>query len=417
MSSGNHSVQASHIAIVGGGMVGVSLALMLAKQLSAGDECVKISLIEKFPFPEQGTALAQPSFDMRSSALSVGSIAMLKALGVWQALADQVAPIKDIHISDQGHYTSTLIHAKNYDVEQLGGVVANSHLGQCLLAQLSSSRVECIAPATVTGCRLRQHGAQLSVQTEDSGETKTSELLVDLVLIADGADSPLRQSLGIDSQSQPYQQSAIITNIALERDHQQVAYERFTHQGPLALLPLEPFAGEHRASVVWTRDHSSVDALMALDDETFLQELQACFGYRAGNFTKVGKRYSYELNLVQSTEQVRSHIVVLGNAAHFLHPVAGQGFNLSLRDCATLVDILAHAYRNHQPLGHYSTLEKYVAKREYDQDLTIGLTDTMVKMFSSKKLSLSVLRQLGLYGLQAIPGTKNLLARQMMGAL
>lgn len=410
------TVKPVHIAIVGGGMVGVSLALMLAQRVKHGEHGLQISLIEKFPFPEHSSdALTQPSFDSRSTALSAGSIALLKDLQVWEGLQSQAESIRDIHISDQGHYGSSLLHAEDYGVDALGCVVANSHLGQCLLAQLQHSAVTCIAPATVTGCQLTKVGAKLHLE-EGVGQ-QAKELLADVVLIADGAGSPLRQSLGIDSHTRHYQQSAIITNIALEKPHKGVAYERFTDQGPLALLPLDNCDGAYRASVVWTRNTAEVDATMALSDEAFLAALQACFGYRAGRFLQVGTRQSYPLSLVQSAEQVRSHIVVLGNAAHFLHPVAGQGFNLSLRDCTVLVDVLAKAFRQGEPLGHFRTLEEYQTLREHDQSLTIGLTDTMVKTFSSKALSLSVLRQLGLYGLQAVPRAKQALARQMMGVL
>jgi ubiquinone biosynthesis UbiH/UbiF/VisC/COQ6 family hydroxylase len=276
---------------------------------------------------------------------------------------------------------------------------------------LAQAKIDCIAPATVNPCTLKKKGALLSLTENDI----TSGLVADVVLVADGADSPLRKFLGIDSDTRHYQQSAIITNIALEKPHKGIAYERFTEQGPLALLPLSDCEDVHRASVVWTRDTHEAEAIMALDDDAFMQQLQACFGYRAGHIQQVGQRQSYPLSLVQAKEQVRSNIVILGNAAHFLHPVAGQGFNLSLRDCAALVEVLANACQHQQPLGDYNTLLQYQQQREQDQQLTISLTDAMVKTFSSKKWSLSVMRQLGLYSLQALPNAKKTLARQMMG--
>lgn len=429
MSQIHDSVQqAQHIAIVGGGMVGMSLAIMLSQALVDSQQAVRITLIEKFPLlpsSPQGDApphediaapIHIPSFDARSTALSAGSVELLKTIQLWPALKAQAQPITDIHISDKGHYGSTQLQAHNYGLDALGYVVENRGLGQCLLARLQQTSVRCIAPATVSRCQIKKTGAVLHLtHTDENNHSNESQLNADLVLIADGADSPLRQSLGIDSDSTPYHQSAIITNIALKKPHQGVAYERFTSQGPLAVLPLSDCEGLHRASVVWTRETQQADDIMALDNNAFMQQLQDCFGYRADHIQQVGQRHCYPLALVQAKEQIRSHIVVLGNAAHFLHPVAGQGFNLSLRDSAALVKVLSQAVHAQQPIGHYKTLHAYEQLREKDQQLTMGLTDAMVKTFSSSKASLSVMRQLGLLSLHALPMAKKTLARQMMG--
>lgn len=410
-----------HIAIVGGGMVGVTLALMLADQSSTSSP-LKITLIEKFPFPKtQEDQSLQPSFDARSTALSAGSVGLLKQLGCWDKLKQHAEPIRDIHISDKGHYGGTLLNAADYDVDALGYVLENRWLGQCLLQRLDELQqqvnIQCLAPATVESCQFTQRSAVLSIRQPDDIE---SSLEADVVLIADGAESPLRQSLGIDARTTAYKQSAIIANVALKAPHQGVAYERFTEQGPLAVLPLETCDGVHRASVVWTRHNhegnNQAEALMALDDNDFLSALQDCFGYRAGVFTQVGQRHCYPLELVEATEQVRSRIVIAGNAAHFLHPVAGQGFNLSLRDSAVLAGILIKAHSNGQDIGALKVLSEYEKQREKDQQLTIGLTNAMVKTFSTRGMSLSVMRQLGLLSLQAVPAMKQSLARQMMGA-
>lgn len=419
-----------HVAIVGGGMVGVTLAIMLDQ---AFDTNVKLSLIEKFPLPftnhsakdsEQKAQqkplqqpllqpILQPSFDARSTALSASSVDILNQLGLWAELKPQAHAINDIHISDQGHYGSTLLHAHDYDVDALGYVIENSVLGHGLMARLQQTSVACIAPATVSHCQMKKQGAVLTLDAEKTRKTITA----DVVIIADGVDSPLRQSLGIDSEKTPYQQSAIIANVALNCPHNGIAYERFTEQGPLALLPLNDFDGQPRASVVWTRDTDNVDEVMALNDQDFIAQLQQCFGYRADHIAHVGQRHCYPLTLVQAKEQVRSNIVVLGNAAHFLHPVAGQGFNLSLRDSEVLVDVLAQAVKQQQAIGHYSVLQQYEQRREKDQQLTIGLTHMLVNLFSSKKLSLSVVRQLGLLSLHAVPSMKKTLAKKMMGVL
>ena len=405
-----------HIAIVGGGMVGVSLALMLAGRCSSST-AIRITLIEQFPFPEHDShSLFQPSFDARSTALSAGSVAILQSLGCWEALRKHAEPIGHIHISDRGHYGNTLLHAQDYSLPALGYVIENRWLGQCLLARLEqlqqTAPIHCMAPATVERCQLSANAAELSVRhRNDTLERVTA----DVVLIADGAKSPLRKTLGIDTSTTSYKQSAIITNVALQEPHQGVAYERFTQEGPLAVLPLETCKGTHRASVVWTRNSDLVDDVMSLEDSHFLSALQSAFGYRAGMFTHVGQRHCYPLELVESVEQVRSRIVVAGNAAHFLHPVAGQGFNLSLRDSEVLADVLLQAHQRKQDMGSYSVLSEYEQQRERDQQVTIGLTDTMVNVFSSQKLSLAAMRQIGLLSLQVLPPLKHALAKQMMG--
>ncbi|MFT5116496.1 MAG: 2-polyprenyl-6-methoxyphenol 4-hydroxylase [Kiritimatiellia bacterium] len=428
---------AQGIVIIGGGMVGISLALMLSKALSKTHPRMPIVLIEKCPFPEKNTTPSlQSSLDTRATALSAGSVKLLQDIDCWQALSHQAEPISDIHISDRGHYAGTLLHASDYAVDALGYVVENSALGQCLLQQLHATTVKCIAPATVEQCRFTRQGVELSLQQNNvSSELVSNEknkiLQADLVLIADGADSPLSKSLGIETQTTQYQQSAIITNVALAKPHKGTAYERFTDQGPLALLPLGDRDGMHRASVVWTRETKQIDGLMQLSDEGFLQQLQHCFGYRADHILQVGKRQVYPLQLLQATEQVRSHLVLMGNAAHFLHPVAGQGFNLSLRDCATLASVLSSSatlpssssgsdcasekYTTYTNLGDYKILKEYLSRRETDQQLTVGLTHALVNTFSSSKLSVSVLRQCGLLSLQALPRVKTQLAQQMMG--
>jgi 2-octaprenyl-6-methoxyphenol hydroxylase len=407
------------IVIVGGGMVGISLALMLSKSFANSRCPVHIALIEQFAFPSappetqdktegEFSPMPQESFDARSTALSAGSVGLLAEVACWSELSVYAEAIQHIHISDQGHYNNTLLNAQDYALEALGYVVENRRLGQCLLQQLRQTKVECIAPATVEQCRFTQQGVELTLQQP----TQNTILGADLVLIADGAQSALVRSLGIESDTQAYQQSAIIANVALAKPHKSIAYERFTRQGPLALLPLNDADGLHRAAVVWTRDTQEIASLMSLSDETFLQALQACLGYRADYLVNVGKREVYPLQLVQAKEQVRSRVVIMGNAAHFLHPVAGQGFNLSLRDCATLAAVLSE---HPHSLGDYAALKHYERRREVDQQITVGLTHGMVNTFSSNKRSLSILRQLGLAGLNSLPVLKTLLARQMMG--
>ena len=432
-SSPVHTTQ--HIAIVGGGMVGLSLALMLANRLP---DTIDISLIEKFPFPDiskdskkntldniqYSSLIQQPSFDARSTAISAGSAELLASIDCWQSLAPHVEAIASIHISDSGHYASTQLDAKGQHVDALGYVVENRTLGHCLLQQLQQARVNVIAPATVDKCRFTQKNIEIDLAENDREHAKKSfqKLSADLLIIADGADSPLCKAIGIDTKKTAYKQSAIIANVALEKPHNGMAYERFTDQGPLALLPLADCEQQHRAALVWTRNSIDAERLTSASDEEFLNELQQTMGYRASKIIHVGERAFYPLELVQSIEQVRSRVVVMGNAAHFLHPVAGQGFNLSLRDCASLADTLADSLDNARgnisvsnKIGALSTLQQYLTCRESDQQRTIALTDTMVNTFSSNALSRSIFRQCGLLSLNAMPIAKKILARQMMG--
>ncbi|MFT7386809.1 MAG: 2-polyprenyl-6-methoxyphenol 4-hydroxylase [Candidatus Endobugula sp.] len=432
----SHMCETQHIIIVGGGMVGLSLALMLADRLS---DTINISLIEKCAFSGVSTVSKknvlgniqlpnltyQPSFDARSTAISAGSAELLQSIDCWQLLVPLVESIASIHISDRGHYASTQLNATEQKIDALGYVVENRTLGHVLLQQLHQTRVNIIAPATVDKCRFTQHNVEIDLADNNREQaTKSSQKLsADLLIIADGADSPLCQAIGIDTKITAYKQSAIIANVAVDKPHKGMAYERFTDQGPLALLPLADCEQQHRAALVWTRNSIDAEHLMSASDEQFLSELQQTMGYRASKITHVGERVSYPLALVQSEEQVRSRVVVMGNAAHFLHPVAGQGFNLSLRDCVSLADTLADSLIDNargnisvsKKIGALSTLQQYLASRESDQQRTIALTDTMVNTFSSNALSRSIFRQCGLLSLNAMPVAKKILARQMMG--
>ncbi len=404
------SVDKQHIVIAGGGMVGISLALLLAKNLllAQGDSQYSITLIEQFALnASPKKSLEQPSFDARSSALSAGSAAIFDELGCWQDLQKVVEPINTVHVSDKGHFGSVTIKSEDYDVDAVGFVVENRHLGSVLLNHLKSAQVNCLAPAKVTQCLPKKNGYSLNVESESD----TQELHADLLIVADGAESGLRQSLGIDVQKTDYQQSAVIANVALAEPHNNIAYERFTNQGPIALLPLS----DNRAALVWIIPRDQQSEYIDADSEELLQRLQDRFGYRAGRLLKLGERQAYPLTLVEACEQVRSNLVVIGNAAHFLHPVAGQGFNLALRDCYQLMHCLKKASIKQQHLGQLSVLNQYLDKQLLDQGTTITVTDTLVKLFSTDNVSKAVLRQLGLLTLTGSPAAKKVFAKKMMG--
>ncbi len=388
------------IIIVGGGMVGISLALLLEAQHDW-----KILLVEAQEIGNPVDGAYSPSFDARSTALSWSSREIYQSMGLWTLLEPHVSNIAQIHVSDRGHMGLTRIDAKEADVDALGYVVENQRLGAALLAQLQQTQIDLRGSTAVTGVKALGSGMQL---TFVDGQTVHAGLLV----IADGAGSSTAEKLGIHSDSTAYNQSGIIANIRLAQPHGDVAYERFTEHGPLALLPLTNFQGRPRSALVWTQPQDQAEALMAADDEIFLARLQKQFGYRLGRFEAVGERVSYPLALTRSSEQVRRHLVVMGNAAHSLHPVAGQGFNLSLRDAATLSKVLAESP---DAIGDLATLQHYYKKQSADQRNTVLFSDSLPKVFGLSSSLATVGRNSGLLAMDLIPALRGRFARFGMG--
>lgn len=416
------------IAIIGGGMVGASLACLLANACQEW----RIVVIEAFPLPVSNAAANdkpthyQPSFDARSSAIAQGSVEIFQQLGLWQTLAQHATPIRQVHISDRGHFGGSVISAREQGLEAVGYVIENAWLGSVLLGRMQQlDNVTCLSPTKVTQLSPRREGVALQLKPneitgnesalDENTLNKSDVVFCKLAVIADGGDSPLRKALGIDTDIVDYHQQAIIANVSFSKPHQHIAFERFTDQGPLALLPLGEGKDIYRSALVWTQPHEQAERIMALSDKAFLAELQERFGYRLGHFTQVGKRNAYPLELITAREQVRSHITIMGNAAHFLHPVAGQGFNLALRDCATLVDVLHHAKQQGAPLGKLNVLQEYQRLQKLDQAATIRFSDTITQLFSTARLPAAILRNLGFLGLELLPPAKSLLAQQSMG--
>jgi 2-polyprenylphenol 6-hydroxylase len=273
----------------------------------------------------------------------------------------------------------------------------------------AQENIKLFSSVTVEKILPKISGAELQL-AENSNQT--NKITSDLVVMADGGKSPLAQKLGIDFNLESYQQTAIIANVAFTEPHQHVAYERFTELGPIALLPLGKNASAQEAALVLTLPKEQANELLNSSDDLFLAHLQKRFGQRLGKFNRVGERKVFPLQLITAKEQIRSHLVLIGNAAHFLHPVAGQGFNLSLRDCVRLTQHLA-ASKKH--LGDLSVLQEYLQDQQRDQKTTILFSDQLVKLFSSSRLPVIVLRHLGFLGLESIPAAKKLLVDQTMG--
>ena len=399
------------IAIVGGGMVGVSLGLLLAARLAHD---TRILLLEGFPLPardDQHEKAYTPSFDARATALSYSSYQIYQELGIWPALARRACPILRIHVSERGRFGSTLLRAQDQSWDALGYVVENAWLGASLIQQLYLREQPVLrSPARVSAVRAAGDGYRLSLEAGD-------QIRARLLVVADGADSSLRQALNIPVRTRSYRQHALIANIGHATEHGNCAYERFTGQGPLAMLPLlADSSGEPRSALVWTLPEALARELTACPEAEFLRRLQGRFGYRLGRLCKVGERFSYPLALVQAEEQVRRGLILLGNAAHSLHPVAGQGFNLALRDAVVFAQVLATAQRNGEDLADLSLLQRYEHLRQGDQARTLTISDRLPRLFGHPGVALRSLRDLGLFSLDISPALKRQFVQQTAGA-
>ncbi|GAB2510026.1 2-octaprenyl-6-methoxyphenyl hydroxylase [Microbulbifer agarilyticus] len=409
--------QMTDVAIVGGGMAGASLALLLAHHCPG----LKVTLLERQSIAIEAGELKLPSFDTRATAIAAGSLRIFDELGLWPELQKYAAPIRRVQVSDRGHSLGASLQAqREADASfagMLGAVVENAALGPMLYRALAESAVDVWAPAEVVKVEMHLQGAHLEVQCD----TQITKLDTRLLVVADGADSALCRQLGIATEKVDYQQHALVTTVGLQRDHGGVAYERFTDRGPMALLPLPKRDGVHRAALVWTCENGSEQELAGLPEAEFLQRLQNSFGWRAGRIVRAGKVHNYPLTLSLAREQVRRGVALVGNSAHFLHPVAGQGFNLTLRDCDTLARIVGREmaakganFAQSGP-GELELMQHFWRERQQDQMLTIGFSDKVPSLFASRNLLVSGLRQLGLLGLALAPAARAAFARQAAG--
>ena len=389
------------VAIVGGGMVGASLAVALAPL------GVSVALIEAVLHDSD----VQPSFDERTTALSNGSRRILETLGIWTGITSAATPIKKIHVSDQGHFGFARIDAREQGLDALGYVLPNRVLGRALWERIERTpaiRVYC--PAQVLEV---EPGEPLVGLELGDAQGRRSALQARLIVAADGMQSAVRRAFGVEAESREYGQTAIITTVLPRRFHDQVAYERFTGSGPLALLPL----GDGKCTLVLTVDSADVDRVMAGTDEQFLAELQRRFGFRLGRFLQVGRRVPYPLSLTQAARTSAGRCVIVGNAAQSLHPVAGMGFNLGLRDAACLAELIALNRRQRAPdAGNAALLAEYDAWRATDRRAIIGFTDGLVRIFSSPLGIVRQARNLALLTFDALPPAKSALSRLSTGA-
>jgi 2-octaprenyl-6-methoxyphenol hydroxylase len=358
--------RANKLCIVGGGLVGLAAAIALSRQGR------KVVLLEARDYP--AAQAQQHELDARSIALSYSSEQILRALGLWDSIRQSAAPIRDIHVSSAGHFGVTRLHSGELGVDAMGQVIEYDPLLFALLAAAQQDdNIKLIMPAEVES--LQQQGD--SVTLKYRFKNKSHSLTASVLMVADGANSTLRGMLGIDAEVVDYHQSAIIANLKIQQPPNDCAYERFTSHGPMALLPLP----QQRYALVWTNPPPRTEQLLQLSDEEFLQEIHRQFGYRLGYFSAVGKRARFDLKRTRARQLVAGRAVLVGNAANTLHPVAGQGFNLALRDVARLHDVLAET--DWQSDGLVQTLQQYQRERVQDQDRVIKAGDGLVKLFSN----------------------------------
>jgi 2-octaprenyl-6-methoxyphenol hydroxylase len=385
------------VAIVGGGMVGASLALALR------DLGIHVVLIEGVA-PNSG---AQPSFDDRTTALGNASRRIFESLGVWAAIAPQAAAIRTIHVSDAGRFGFARLRAAEQGIDAFGYVVANRVIGTALWEKLrASGSIAVRVPATPEDFEISEAGAIFTVVGEGGAR---EQIKARLVVAADGAHSSVRAAADIEAGVEDYDQVAIVANVAADRAHDGTAYERFTPSGPLAVLPL--YDGSY--GVIWSCRPEDASGVMSLDDISYLRELQTRFGWRAGRFVRVGRRASYPLRLTRSAATTATRTVLIGNAAQALHPVAGQGFNLGLRDAAMLAEVIANA--GGADVGAPMLLQRFAHWRAADRSGVVRFTDGLVKLFGSSRPGVAALRNIGLLIFDLTPPAKSALAQVSAG--
>jgi 2-octaprenyl-6-methoxyphenol hydroxylase len=387
------------VIIAGGGMIGASLALAL-KPLN-----LKIAVVEAVA----RTAELQPSFDDRSTALSRSTQRMFEAMGLWPGIESASTPIKHIHISDKGRFGFSHIDAEEQGVEALGYVVINRVLGGLLQASLDMlPRLDLLCPASIIAVNIDEARAEVTV--DEGGDQ--CELSCRLLVAADGANSAVRDMIGISAKYVDYGQWAVIGNLLPQERPANRAFERFTEDGPVAMLPI----ADDRAAFVWMNSPDRAQEILAVADKEFTAAIQSAFGYRLGHFSKVGRRVAYPLALTAANGLISRRSVVVGNAAHGLHPVAAQGFNLGMRDVATLCDSIADTLAGgNDDIGCASLLEAYADWRRADQVKLVRFTDSIINLFGDARGSMRTLRNLGMLGFDLVPGVRRMFAKHTMG--
>lgn len=382
------------LVIAGGAMAGMSLALAVNKLAKVP---LSIAVVE----PYQADHQAHPGFDSRSIALSYGTVNILKHLGLWDEIAEVATAIEQIHVSDRSHAGMTDISTQELGIEALGYVVELADVGRIYHAKAEQDPNISLITTSVDTVERASNKVTITLASQQKLEAK-------LLVAADGAISNCCQQLGIELTEHDFEQVAVIANVTTQQAHQCRAFERFTESGPIALLPMS----KERMSLVWCLRPDQAQKIMAEDDEAFLAQLQQDFGWRLGVLEKVGQRASYPLLLRYRKQNVSHRFAIVGNAAQTLHPIAGQGFNLGIRDVMTLAETIANSPKDP---GSYSALKPFKHAREDDRHATIALTSSLVHIFSNDYLATRLGRNLGLAVVDNIPVLKSPLLKRTLG--
>ncbi len=384
------------IIIVGGGLVGASLAVCLRSTT------LRVALVEPVAWSQEHRS---PSYDDKIIALSYSSQRIFTGMGLWDRILPHAVPIRQIHVSDQGHFGFTRLAHQQIGLPALGYVIRARQLGEILYPLLSSPTIEILAPALFV--QLQYPDGTVKIEFNQ----KLQELNSQLIVAADGGHSTLCQQARMTVEQKDYQQVAIIANVTTTKFHQYTAYERFTPSGPLALLPLE----DHQCSLIWTMKQQNAHQIMSLDDRDFLLQLQQQFGWRLGQFLRVSSRHAYPLRLIRTVPNPTSRVIAIGNAAHTLHPIAGQGLNLGLRDVAHLAESIIESHQLGADLGSQHRLNAYIEKQQPDEERIIKITDGLVRTFSNTFFPLVLARNFGLIAIDFLLPLKRHFIRQMVG--
>ena len=393
---------APHIVVLGGGLAGLAFSVAIARAGEAlSGISLQVTLLEAQAF-KSGTP---NPLDTRASALNLHSVALLEDWGIWPALAPDCGVIRDIHVSQRGRFGSTLMQSEDLDVDALGFVAENHDLGRHLLERAQALDVSVRAPVRCT--RLHTEGGCPGVETEDA------EIVdADLILLASGVTPEWFDALGISIRQRSSNTHAVVFNAIFPGQQGGCAFERFTPHGPLAVLPLASIRRqEQRYNVVWSVRDNAVETLMSLEDEGFCARFQEAFGWRLGAVSAVGKRSQWPLTRSLACEQLRSGFLLVGNAAHMLHPVAGQGLNLSMREADLLAETLIRAVANGQPLARASSLRSYLDQASTEQKFLTNSTDLLATLFNQRGPLLDGPRNASLALLDLVPGARAQIAR------
>lgn len=390
------------VLVAGGGMAGMTIGLALA---GAG---LPVAIVER----QSATVLLDAAYDGRASAIAYGSAKVLDGVGVWDRLAAKAEPIRDVRIADSDLVDGPSPLFLHYDhreagTDALGFIVENRDIRDALLAQAGESDcLHLLAPAEVAGAERSAGGATVTL-----GDGR--RISARLVIAADGRNSPLRHDAGIRATQFDYPQTAIVCTVAHARPHDGVAVELFLPAGPFAMLPMTG----RRSNVIWSERTDLARQILALDDDGFLDELRRRFGDWLGDIDITGPRFGYPLGLMHAERYTDRRLALIGDAAHVIHPIAGQGLNLGLRDVAALAESVIDAHRLGLDIGAGGVLGRYERWRRFDNVLMAAAMDGLNRLFSNDIAPLRLARDLGLAAVNRLPPVKRLFIRHAMGVV